>query len=226
MCGRFALAVPRERVLDLFGLETCAEFRARYNIAPLTPVLVVRADAAGARTGVLHRWGLLPGWAKDPTLAAKLINARSETVAGKPAFRSAFRRWRCLIPASGFYEWKAIEERGRPIKQPFFICPAADDELFAFAGLTERWVSPEGAEIHSCCILTTAANDRMAPIHDRMPVLLAPADHDAWLDPSTTDPERLLAFLKPAPSEGMVAYPVSRAVNASKNESPDLIEPV
>lgn len=226
MCGRFVLVTPSGTLKQRFDLTSCVEYGPRYNIAPMTNVVVIRADAKGARTGQLHRWGLLPGWAKDPSIAAKLNNARGETVAEKPSFRTAFRRWRCIIPGNGFYEWKAVEDNGRTVKQPYYIRPAADDGVFAFAGLSERWVSPEGDEIHSCCIITTSPNAVMEPIHDRMPVILDARDYSAWLDPGNSNLELLRTFIRPAEPEGMVAFPVSRAVNSSRNESPDLIVPV
>jgi putative SOS response-associated peptidase YedK len=226
MCGRFVLATPPAALIQRFGLASCVDFGPRYNIAPMTKVVVIRQNAEGIRIGEFHRWGLLPSWAKDPSVAAKLNNARGETVAEKPSFRSAFRRWRCVIPGDGFYEWKAVEENGRTVKQPFYIRPAADGELFRFAGLTERWVSPEGEEIHNCCIITTGPNTVMEPIHDRMPVILSPDDVATWLDPTNTNPELLRTFIRPAEPSGMMAFPVSRAVNSSRNESPDLIVPV
>ena len=153
MCGRFALYGPRSRIRDRFDLDDGFDFGPRYNIAPTTNVLVVRPGPNGRRVGSLYRWGLIPGWAKDGTMGAKLSNARGETVSEKPAFRAAFRRWRCIVPASGFFEWKAVQEDGRTVKQPYFIRPRDENELFGFAGLSERWVSPDGEEIHSCCII-------------------------------------------------------------------------
>lgn len=223
MCGRYALYGPRSWLRDQFRLDDCAELAPRYNIAPMTRVPAIRQDATGRRSADLYRWGLLPGWAKDPSLAAKLANARAETVAEKPAFGSAFRRSRCLVPANGFYEWKAVERERRTIKEPYYIRPADEDQLFGFAGLAERWVSPEGEVIYTCCIITTDANALMAPIHNRMPVILESADYEAWLDPANADPERLRTLLRPAESQSLLAYPVGRAVNFSRNDTPDLI---
>ncbi len=216
MCGRYALYGPRSRIRDRFDLDDGFDFGPRYNIAPTTNVLVVRPDPNGRRVGSLYRWGLIPGWAKDVTMGAKLSNARAETVSEKPAFRAAFRRWRCIVPASGFFEWKAVQEDGRT---------ADENELFGFAGLSERWVSPGGEEIQSCCIITTDANALMMPIHDRMPVILAPGDYDAWLDPANVNAEMLRALLRPAEADDMIAYPVSRAVNSSRTDAPMLVKP-
>jgi putative SOS response-associated peptidase YedK len=226
MCGRFVLSVPSAALMQRFDLSSCVDFMPRYNIAPMTPIVVIRQGVDGVRTGQYHRWGLLPGWSKDVAMASKLNNARGETVADKPSFRTAFRRWRCIIPGNGFYEWKAVAEGGRQIKQPFYIRPASDDGIFAFAGLTERWVSPQGEEILSCCIITTGPNAVMAPIHDRMPVILEQSYWAAWLDPANTNPDHLRTIIRSANPDGMVAFPVSRAVNSSKNESPELIVPV
>lgn len=226
MCGRYALYGPRSRVREQFDLDDGFDFGPRYNIAPSTNVLVVRPEPDGRRVGRLYRWGLIPGWAKDPSIGAKLNNARGETVAEKPAFRAAFRRWRCIVPASGFYEWKAVDEGGRTVKQPYFIRPCDEGQLFGLAGLTERWVSPEGQEVHSCCIITTDANALMVPIHTRMPVILAPSDYAAWLDPANTNTEALRALLRPAEADGMIAYAVSRAVNSSRGDAPELVRPV
>ncbi len=225
MCGRYALYGPPPRIQEQFGIEGGLDFGPRYNIAPTTRVLIIRAGPGGRRAANFYRWGLIPGWAKDPGIGAKLNNARGETVAEKPAFRSAFKRWRCLIPANGFYEWRAVQEAGRTIKQPFYIRSTAEDELFAFAGLTEMWKSPEGEEIHTCCIITTEANAVMAPIHERMPVILPRAHYATWLDSSNTNVGELQGLLLPAEPRTMRAYPVSRAVNVSRTDTPALIVP-
>lgn len=192
----------------------------------MTNIVVLRQNAEGERTGEFHRWGLLPSWSKDPSIAAKLNNARGETVNEKASFRSAFRRWRCIIPGEGFYEWKPVEENGRMVKQPYYIRPTSDGELFRFAGLTERWTSPTGDEILSCCIITIGPNAVMEPIHDRMPVILSAEDESSWLDPANNDPAMLRRFICPADPANMMAFTVSRAVNSSRSESPDLITPV
>jgi putative SOS response-associated peptidase YedK len=226
MCGRYALYSPTSRIREQFNLNDEFDFGPRYNIAPTTQVLIVQAGPHGERLAKLHRWGLIPSWAKDVSIGAKLINARGETVAEKPAFRTAFRRWRCIVPANGFYEWKAVPEDGRTIKQPYFIRPQDEGDLLGFAGLSERWVSPEGEEIHTCCIITTDANALMMPIHDRMPVILQARDYGAWLDPGNADVDGLRALLRPAGAEGMIAYKVCRAVNSSRGESAAFVEAV
>jgi len=226
MCGRFALYGPTPRIREQFDLDGEFDFLPRYNISPTTQVLIVQAGPQGERLAKLHRWGLIPSWAKDVSIGAKLINARGETIDEKPAFRAAFRRWRCVVPASGFYEWKSAQEAGRTIKQPYFIRPQDDGDLFGFAGLTERWVSPAGEEVNTCCIITTDANALMVPIHDRMPAILAPNDYGAWLDLGTTDVDGLRALLRPADPGNMIAYPVCRAVNSARSDSPTFVEPV
>lgn len=226
MCGRYALYGPTSRIREQFDLDDGFDFGPRYNIAPTMKVLVVHPGPHGERLASTFRWGLIPSWAKDVTIGAKLINARGETVAEKPAFRAAFRRWRCIVPASGFYEWKPVQEGSRTIKQPYFIRPQDDGDLFGFAGLTERWVSPEGEEVLTCCIITTDANELMMPIHDRMPVILAPNDYGAWLDPGNPDADGLRALLGPAAADGMIAYKVCRAVNSSRGDSPTFVEPI
>jgi putative SOS response-associated peptidase YedK len=226
VCRRYALYGPRSRLREQFDLDDGFDFGPRYNIAPTTKTLVVHAGPDNRRMASLYRWGLIPMWAKDPSIGAKLINARGETVGEKPAFRSAFRRWRCLVPANGFYEWKATQENGRTVKQPYYIRPADEDALFGFAGLTERWVSPEGEEIHSCCIITTEANALMKPIHDRMPVILGPDDYGAWLASDNTEVVSLRALLHPAAADRMIAYKVCRAVNSARSDSPTFVEPL
>jgi putative SOS response-associated peptidase YedK len=222
MCGRYTLKAPVEDLLDLFHLVEAAALPARYNIAPTQPVPAVRmaADKKG-RELAMFRWGLIPGWAKDLAIGNRLINGRSETAAEKPAFRSAFRKRRCLMPADGFYEWK--KEGGK--KQPFYI-QLKNGRPFAFAGLWEDWQDEQGKRIQSCTILTTDANDLVRPIHDRMPVILESKDFDKWLDPDIQQPEMLLPILRPYSGQEMTAYPVSTVVNNPRNENPKCIEPV
>jgi putative SOS response-associated peptidase YedK len=220
MCGRYSLHTHPEVIALYFKLGLLPEITPRYNITPGTNVLIIRQDPQKGRIADLYRWGLIPSWAKDPAIGNKLANARAETVAEKPSFRSAFKRWRCLIPASGFYEWKAVAGR----KQPYYIRPMGAD-LFAFAGLTERWMGPDGL-VHTCSIITTDANELMRGIHNRMPVILAPEDHAAWLDPANQATEKLKALLKPSPTNLMAAHPVSTRVNTPKNDAPALLEPV
>lgn len=222
MCGRFALITPGEVLAEQFQLSEVPALAPRYNIAPTQPIAAVRLAREGiARELVLLRWGLIPSWAKDPGVGSRLINARSETVAEKPSFRSAFKSRRCLVPADGFYEWQR-QERGR---QPFFI-RMREGTPFAIAGLWEHWQGPEGEVIESCTLLTTAANEVMRPLHDRMPVILNPKDYDLWLDPDVQKREALSPLLRPYTAEAMVAYPVRPVVNSPANDSPLCIEPL
>jgi putative SOS response-associated peptidase YedK len=220
MCGRFTLRAPAKAVAKQFRVAEAPLFEARYNIAPTQQVTAVRA-ADGARQLVTLRWGLIPPWAKERSIGNRLINARADTVATKPAFRSAFRKRRCLIPADGFYEWQKIKGG----KQPYHI-HMKDGSLFAFAGLWERWHNPEdGEEIESCTILTTDANDLMRPLHDRMPVILPEEVHDAWLDPAQQQPEDVMPLVRPFPSEALETTPVSAYVNNARHEGPECLAP-
>ena len=220
MCGRFALYSDPFSLAKRFEAEALPELRPRYNVAPSQNTPIVREEG-GKRRFSLARWGLVPHWAKDTKIGYSTINARAETVAGKPAFRNAFRHWRCLIPADGFYEWQVIP--GSKIKQPWFIV-LRDREPMAFAGLWEQWRSPEGEELESCSIIVTEANELMKPIHDRMPVILAPEDWDAWLETDAKDAEGLQNLLKPYLAEGMTAWPVSTKVNSPRNDSAECVE--
>ena len=215
MCGRYALHAHPQVLALQFGLAAPLDAAPRYNIAPASEVLIVRA-ADGARDAAQVRWGLVPRWAKDPSIGTRLNNARAESIAEKPAFRDAYRRRRCLVPASGFYEWKA--ENGR--KQPYYIYPS-QGELFALAGLWESWSGPEGP-LETCVIVTTGGNDKMRAIHDRMPVIVAPADYALWLDCRPgSDPS---ALLRPCAPEEIEVRKVSRAVNNARSDSASLIE--
>lgn len=222
MCGRFALLAPGEVIAATFELDTAPEpLAARYNIAPTQPVLAVRQSSEGhGREAALFRWGLIPSWAKDIRMGARMINARSETVAEKPSFRAAFKRRRCLIPASGFYEWQKLGNK----KQPVYIHPQGE-ELFAFAGLWETWQGADGSYLETCTVLTTTPNELMAPIHNRMPVIVEPADFDTWLYPQP-DPSIGLHLLRPYAAEKMAHYPVSTTVNSPRNETPECIAPL
>jgi putative SOS response-associated peptidase YedK len=202
---------------EQFRLPEVPELAPRYNIAPTQPVAAVR-QAADERELRMVRWGLVPGWASDPALGARMINARAETVSEKPAFRSAFKRRRCLVLADGFYEWQATSTRQ---KQPHYFA-LHDRRPFAFAGLWEYWEGAEGA-FESCTIITTDANDLVRPTHNRMPVILQPADYDLWLDPAMQQAGPLEALLRPAAASAMMAYPVSRAVNNPRNDSPECV---
>lgn len=226
MCGRYALYGPHSRLREKMLLAECPEYGERYNIAPQSIVPIIRFKPEVGRVGQLVKWGLIPSWVKDTAIGNKLTNARGETVAEKPAFRSSFAKHRCLIPASGFYEWKAIEEGGKVRKQPYYICPNELDDYFAFAGLLAAWRSPTGEMIVSTCIITTEPNAVMAPIHDRMPVILQPDLFDRWLDPSYSNTDALRAALGPCDAESMRAYKVSPAINRGGVEGVGCIEPI
>lgn len=219
MCGRFTLFADQRLVLDHFGIRDApALLTPRYNIAPSQDIAAVRQGTEG-RELVMLRWGLVPSWAKEPATGFPMINARAETVATKPAYRTAFRRRRCLIPADGFYEWKQADG-----KQPYRF--TVGDGLFAFAGLWEHWQGPAGEAVESCTILVTDANDLVRRVHDRMPVIVDPTDYAFWLDPGITEPEALRPLLTPFPADRMRAWPVSRKVNRAGYEAVDVIEAV
>lgn len=220
MCGRFTLTTNLGTIAKRFGVARfLEEVGPRYNIAPTQAVIVVNDD--GTRNLTPMQWGLIPSWAKDPAIGNRMINARAETVATKPAFRAALRKRRCLIPADGFYEWQPIGRR----KQPVYIAMKSR-EPFSFAGLWESWTSPDGEEIKSCTIITTEANELLKPIHDRMPVILSKEAEQVWLDPTIQDPAKLLPLLKPYPAEEMEVYPVSTKVNSPANDGPGCIQPL
>ena len=218
MCGRYELHTHPAAIALAFGLVEPPDARPRYNVAPTQQVPVVRQRADGSREWVEMRWGLVPRWAKDPSIGAKMINARAETIADKPTFRMAFRHHRCLIPADGFYEWK-VTPGG---KQPMHV-GRKDRAPFGFAGLFERWLAADGAVLDTCTILTTSANELLRPIHDRMPVIVAPENYARWLDAANLDVTDLFA---PFPSDAMTWHPVSTRVNAVRNDDPSLIVPV
>ena len=222
MCGRFAQTATPEVIAQQFNITNTPLFTPRYNIAPSQPIAAIRIDPdTTTRTLVMLRWGLIPSWAKDPKIGNQCINAKAETVAVKPSFRSAFKKRRCLVVATGFYEWQV---QGHA-KQPMWI-GLKDHRPFAFAGLWEQWQPPDGAVIESCTIITTEPNDLMAPIHNRMPVILAPSSYDQWLDPAFQRIEPLNALLRPYPSEELTAYPVSTLVNNPRHDVPQCLEPV
>ena len=225
MCGRFVITSPAEALADLFGTgNPPPNIRPRYNVAPTDPVPVVRFNPeTRERTLDVLRWGLVPYWAKDIKIGYTMINAKAETVAEKPAYREAFKSRRCLIPADGFYEWKKL---GPKAKQPYAIV-MKDRSLFGFAGLWERWKDKASGEItRSCTMITTTPNEVCAPIHDRMPVIVDPADYGKWLGEDRADPVRLLMMLKPYPAEAMTAFPVGPEVGNVKNDAAGLIEPM
>ncbi|PKB71239.1 MAG: hypothetical protein BZY87_06375 [SAR202 cluster bacterium Io17-Chloro-G6] len=225
MCGRFTLTSNLDELQGRFGF--LSEFTGsqffdhgpRYNIAPTQPVLTVTND--GQRRGAVMRWGLVPFWAKDLKVGARMINAVGETVSAKPAFRAAFKRRRCLVLANGFYEWRT---EGK-LKIPTFIYARNHDPL-AFAGLWETWKSPEGPVIKSCTIITTAANSLIQPLHHRMPVILSEETQALWLDPLTEDPTTLEPLLVSAPTELLTSHQVADTVNSVKNQGPECILPV
>ncbi|MGH2888302.1 MAG: SOS response-associated peptidase [Solirubrobacteraceae bacterium] len=220
MCGRYSLAVQDPfDVRARFPIGESVEVRRRFNVAPGDEVLAVTTDKQGEPCGELLRWGLVPSWAKQPDTGLKMINARVETVAERPAFRRAFDRWRCLIVADGFYEWRRT---GGP-KRPYHITETGGD-LFAFAGLWSVWHAPDGGTLRTCTILTTAANDAVAQLHDRMPVILAPEHESAWLDASTPRVE-LEAALAGLPAERTALTEVSTAVNDARYDGPECLAP-
>lgn len=219
MCGRYTLAAAPEAIQQAFDLESVPSgLTPRYNIAPTQPIPVITNQAPRALTFVT--WGLIPSWAKDTSMAAQLMNARAETLAEKPSFRSAYKYRRCLVPADGFYEWM----KDGKTKRPQYIY-RRDRAVFAFAGLWERWNSPDGSEVLSATIITTEPNATIAPLHHRMAVILDPADYGTWLD-ANADPAVLQALLRPAPDDLLALHEVSPAVNNARHDSPDMIEPL
>jgi putative SOS response-associated peptidase YedK len=223
MCGRYTLKTGRKKLAEQFELDDLPDFTPRYNLGPTQDGLVVRTgDAPGTRTAAFLRWGLIPSWSKPGGGPAPLlINARSETVASRPAFRDAFKRRRCLVLADGFYEWS----RHGSVKQPYYLT-INRGEPFAMAGLWDRWQPPEapGESIDSYTIITTSANEVLAPFHDRMPVILGPEFYDDWLNPLLAEPPLLQPLLKPYPAVKMVARAVSPRVNSIRHDDPSCIE--
>ncbi len=223
MCGRIALYEEPERLARLFDAgvdpDLLAGWRPRWNIGPMTRIVGVREDHDGTRTLGAYRWGLVPGWAKEPAALRATFNARAETVATKPTFRSAFKRSRILVPVDLFYEWKA----GTP-KQPFAF-RRADGEPVVLAGLREYWKGDDGTELRTATIITTKAGPDM-PIHDRQPVVLEPDTWEHWLDPEVTEREELEPLLRAGPAGALVRTPVSRAVGNVRNDGPELVEPL
>jgi putative SOS response-associated peptidase YedK len=218
MCGRFfILASPRE-LADLFGLADVPDVAPRYNVAPTQPVMAVGLSKEGRPAAATFRWSIVPPWATDPKPGP--INARSETVADKPTFAEAIRKRRCLIPSSGFFEWL----RQGKAKQPFAF-RMADDRPFAFAGIWEAWRPESGPPLLTCAILTTAANELVRPVHDRMPVILDPRHYGAWIDRDVQEPAELAPMLQPFAADRMRAFPVSPVVNNPKNDDARCIEP-
>lgn len=217
MCGRYTLT-GYERIPDFLEVDE-VRIGPRFNIAPTQEVPAVKLDREGRRRLDFYRWGLIPFWAKDPKMGARMINARSETVETKPAFRNAFAWHRCLIPADGYYEWRKSADG----KQPYLF-RLQGGGLFAFAGLWERWKSPQGDHTLSCTILTTEANPLAGLVHDRMPAILPRDRHRLWLDPGS-EPEVLKSLLVPYAGTDLESFPVSRVVNNPRNEVPECVEP-
>jgi putative SOS response-associated peptidase YedK len=219
MCGRFTLTIDPADLQEAFPQFTFpAQIGARFNIAPTQAVLVLPND--GTNKADFFTWGLVPSWAKDPAISSRLINARAETLAEKPAFRSAYKYRRCLIFADGFFEWQT--RSGGQAKLPHYI-RMQSGKPFAFAGLWEHWHSPDGSEIKSATIITTSPNELMAPIHDRMPVILPKDAYAQWLDPMPLFPVDLNSLLTPYPANEMIAYPVSTMVNSPANDRPEVL---
>ena len=218
MCGRFALGIPGEQLKLDFGLNDCSDFPIRHNIPPGTDIPVIRQSPEGKRVLHLLHWGLVPHWAKDPSIGARLNNARGESVAEKPSFRDAFKRRRCLVPASGFYEWKT---EGKT-KQPYFFSLRSGEPM-AMAGLWESWKAPDGSILRTVCIVTTAANEVMAPIHDRMPVIIRQENLQTWLQDSV---EEIQELIRPYPASALQAWAVNRRVSKTVEDDAGLIETV
>jgi putative SOS response-associated peptidase YedK len=224
MCGRYSLTAPANVIADIFEVDVLPEILPRYNVAPSQQVPVVKASD-GVRSLAMHRWGLIPFWAKDKRIGYKTINARGETVASKPAFRASFKKKRCLIVADGFYEWKRLSKKD---KIPHHI-QVRDGKPFAMAGLWAKWTDPdaedpEDADVYSCSIVTIGPNELMDGIHDRMPVILDPADWHAWLAEDTPK-EQLQELIRPFPADRMMAHAVSTYVNDARHQGPECQEP-
>jgi putative SOS response-associated peptidase YedK len=219
MCGRYMVLSSPEAIRRLFGYPEQPNFPPRYNVAPTQPIAIVRI-VKGRRQFALVRWGLIPPWVKDPRTFSLLINARIESVNDKPAFRNAMRRRRCLVPADGFYDWK---DEGRR-RRPYCVHPKKREPI-AFAGLWETWIGPNGEEIETAAIVTTPANRELAPLHDRMPVIVPPENFEAWLDCERIDAMTAAALCAAAPEGQLEAYEVSSAVNRADNDGPELIAP-
>ncbi len=226
MCGRFTLALSPEELAQLMALDAALDrelgLAPRWNIAPGQELLAAVQDSPDApREPRAFKWGLVPGWAEDPAVGNRMINARGETAAEKPSFRTAFSRRRCLIPADGFYEWQRRGSKKRP-----WIFRVTDEPGFCMAGLWETWIPSAGDPLHTCTILTTEANDLLRPIHDRMPVILRRTDYERWLTAQPDEAAGLRELLRPFPAEGMAAWPVSTLVNSPRNDAPECAAPV
>lgn len=221
MCARFTLAAPPDALVELFDLDLLLDILPRYNVAPTQNVLSVRLSSEGKREYVPLRWGLVPSWANDVAIGQKLLNARSETVGEKPAFRDAIRKRRCLIAADGFFEWKTADKK----KLPYHI-HRPDHRPFAFAGIWERWEAPDGKPLETCSILTTAANDLLRPLHERMPVILPKQQHARWLDPNVKQAKELEDLFAPLPDDDLTMNAVTPKVNRPQFDDPSCIVPL
>lgn len=220
MCGRFTLTADTKKLTEAFaGYQIPETLPPRYNVAPSQPVAVIANN--GQHKLEFFQWGLIPGWVKDPAIGNRMINARAETLAEKPAFKNAYKRRRCLVLADGFYEWQKVNGG----KTPMYI-RLAGGEPFGLAGLWESWHGPDESLVLSCTIITTNPNSLLADIHNRMPVILPPAAYELWLDPAERSPAQLDNLLKPYPAEAMTAYPVSTLVNNPKNDQPECMAPL
>ena len=231
MCGRFSLTATPEEVQELFGLEEIEDFPPRYNIAPTQPILIIAGDRRREegdnrtdRRALLARWGFIPGWVKDPAEFPLLINARSETAAEKASFRAAMRHRRILVAASGFYEWHRAPKGSKEKAVPYWIKPSAGG-IVAFAGLMETYMSADGAEMDTAAILTVGPNQEVAPIHDRMPVVIRPEDFSRWLDCLNQEPRHVADLMQPAPDGYFEAIRVSDLVNKVANSGPEVQKP-
>ncbi|WP_332445051.1 SOS response-associated peptidase [Wolinella succinogenes] len=221
MCGRFTSLLSSELLEELFGIQLPPEFHPRNNIAPTQQIWIIRQTATGGRYPSAVRWGLVPHWAKDLSIGNHMINARCETVHEKPAFRIAIRARRCIIPASGFFEW----DHSGKVRVPHYIT-LKDGSPLAFAGIWDAWKSPEGETIESCSILTTTSNRLVAALHDRMPVILHPTEFSLWLDRSMNKPEKLQRLYQPYPSDLLQEWEVSSIVNSASHDTPETIVPL
>jgi len=221
MCGRYVLKATLPDIARMLGMEADLALEPSYNIAPTRAVPVCRSEQPGKKELVLMHWGLIPHWAKQRDSNYRMINARAETIAEKPAFRSPFRHRRCLIPADGYYEWKSMQGR----KQPYYFS-RKDDQPFCFAGLWDRWQPPEGTPVESCTIITTGADAFAAEFHHRMPVILSENDYARWLDPRISHAAQIAPLLRPFASEAMRVYPVSTLVNNARVDEARCITPL
>jgi len=218
MCGRFAIGLPPKSLAEHFKLDAFPDFSQRFNIAPTQDVATVSRGNDNADKAVIRKWGLIPGWAKESKIGAKMINARAESITEKPSFKNPFKSKRCLVPASAFYEWQGKGKNRRP-----WLISLKNCNIITFAGIFDRWINEDDVTIESFSIITTAANELVKPIHDRMPVILNPERYDAWLDHST-DMATISSFLSPYPADDMERYEVSPLVNNVRNDSPACIE--